>query len=71
MRLIQNERTLQDLELMLGKGTYRIKRINRSALQRDYYVIDAPAVCQDTIAVLVELRPTWADRFYKEDNSGQ
>lgn len=66
MRLITNERILRDLELMLEKGTYRIKQINRTPIQRDYYLIDAPGVCRDIVAVLVQQRPDWGKRFFKK-----
>lgn len=65
MRLIQNEKSLRDLDVMLEKGTYRIEKVNQSNNRTDYYVITAPGACTDTIAVPCHCRSNWGKMYLK------
>jgi hypothetical protein len=66
MRLIQNEKSLRDLDEMLKRGTYQIVDVRQSSAGTDYYVIDAPSACSDVLAVPCHYRPRWGAQYYKK-----
>lgn len=65
MALITKEPGLRLLDEMLARGTYKIRRVSKSNLGTDFYTLQAPGACQDTIFVPVYLRPDWLKKYWK------